>query len=30
MSYDDLAELDLLLEDSFNLITDEGGLEAAL
>lgn len=26
MSYDDLAELDLLLEDSFNLITDEGGL----
>lgn len=30
MSYDDLTELDLLLEDYFNLITDEGGLEAAL
>jgi hypothetical protein len=30
MSYDDLTELDQLLEDYFNLITDEGGLEAAL
>ncbi len=30
MSYDDLTELDRLLEDYFNLLTDEGGLEAAL
>ncbi len=28
MSYNDLTELDLLLEDSLNLLTDEGGLEA--
>jgi hypothetical protein len=30
MSYADLTELDKLLEDYFNLLTDEGGLEAAL
>jgi hypothetical protein len=30
MSYDDLTELDALLESYFNLLTDEGGLEAAL
>jgi hypothetical protein len=30
MSYDDLTELDRLLDDYFNLLTDEGGLEAAL